>query len=459
MKLSKSLLVFLGAAPCVVFSACGGSSSSPAAGPSCPAANTSCTNAAGSTAIPTSASASVPFYIGDPNTTGAWTYPNEPLVSVTICTPGHTSASQCQTISNILLDTGSFGLRVFGSAIAPNVQLAQQSVSVAGASKPLAECAEFGSGADWGSVQNADVMLGNQTASNIPIQVININFGSIPSGCAALCPDTDPCTAGFNGILGVGPFAQDCGTACANYTDDTINYGSYFGCDGNGCYNAYAGNCGSDSTCMVEVPISQQIVNPVAQFGAGFNNGVSLTLPSVATTGASSVTGGTLQLGISSPTSVTLFPADPDGLFDGDSSDFTTIFQGTTYGGATSDPSSQTDPSLAFIDSGSNALFFPSAITECADASGFYCAGSTQSLSATMQGFSGTPSSSVSFSVADTDALLNTGNSAFNNLCGPEQGMFDWGLPFFYGRTVYVGLSGTAATVNTQSATGPYWAF
>src|SRR6476619_7474596 len=45
-------------------------------------------------------------------------YVNEPCVSVTICVPGTTN---CQTIKNLLLDTGSYGLRVFSSAISLNL--------------------------------------------------------------------------------------------------------------------------------------------------------------------------------------------------------------------------------------------------------------------------------------------------------------------------------------------------
>src|ERR1700687_2414070 len=42
-------------------------------------------------------------------------YPNKPCVSVTICKPG---TSTCQTIDDILLDTGSFGLRIFKQVLA-----------------------------------------------------------------------------------------------------------------------------------------------------------------------------------------------------------------------------------------------------------------------------------------------------------------------------------------------------
>src|SRR4051794_15179060 len=41
-------------------------------------------------------------------------YINKPCVSVTVCTPG---TSTCQTIHDILLDTGSYGLRVFKSVL------------------------------------------------------------------------------------------------------------------------------------------------------------------------------------------------------------------------------------------------------------------------------------------------------------------------------------------------------
>ena len=41
-------------------------------------------------------------------------YPNKPCVSVTVCSPG---TSTCQTISDILLDTGSTGLRIFKSLL------------------------------------------------------------------------------------------------------------------------------------------------------------------------------------------------------------------------------------------------------------------------------------------------------------------------------------------------------
>src|SRR5512143_104151 len=133
-------------------------------------------------------------------------YPNKPCVSVTVCTPG---TSTCQTVSDILLDTGSSGLRIFKEALT-TVSLAQ---IISRGSGSVAECAQFGSFSDWGPVQLADVTLGSETAKNVPIQIIDSTFGTVPSACGI--PDANPSAAGFTGILGVGVFVQDCGSTCA----------------------------------------------------------------------------------------------------------------------------------------------------------------------------------------------------------------------------------------------------
>ncbi|MGD0169371.1 MAG: DUF3443 family protein [Smithella sp.] len=153
-------------------------------------------------------------------------YPNKPCVSVTICTPG--SNTDCQTIDNILLDTGASGLRIFKSVL--TVSLTQ----VTSGSGSLADCIQYADGsADWGPVQTANVILGNEPAVTIPIHVIDSTFGTTPSQINSLCgtPDTSPSKAGFNGLLGVGLFAQDCGSICASVTGN----GMYYSCSGSVC--------------------------------------------------------------------------------------------------------------------------------------------------------------------------------------------------------------------------------
>jgi hypothetical protein len=199
---------------------------------------------------------------------------------------------------------------------------------------------------------------------------------------------------------------------------------------------------------------SAQVSNPVAAFAAGFNNGVSLQLPNVGANGASGIVG-TLTLGIPATTTNAVYPMDPSGQTDAQYLDFDTTFNGTVYGYQSTHQSS-----TAFLDSGSNALYFPSNLTVCASPNdSFYCPTTTQNLNATVAGYQGTSSTAVSFSVGNTISLLNTNNSAFSNLGGTSSAQFDWGLPFFFNRTVYVGIAGTSATINASSVNGPYWAF
>src|ERR1700686_1097756 len=56
-------------------------------------------------------------------------YINEPCVSVTICSP---SGANCQTINNILLDTGSYGLRVFSSVMSTALSASLTPVTIGG---------------------------------------------------------------------------------------------------------------------------------------------------------------------------------------------------------------------------------------------------------------------------------------------------------------------------------------
>jgi hypothetical protein len=147
-------------------------------------------------------------------------YVNEPCTSVTICSP---STGACQTISNILVDTGSFGLRIFSSAI--SVPLDQVTD---GSGKSIAECATFGSATTWGPVQKANLSLASEGSIEVPIQVIDSSYATSVN-CGS--PETAPSSAGFNGILGVGLLQYDCGDTCADYASNDM----YYSCTGSSC--------------------------------------------------------------------------------------------------------------------------------------------------------------------------------------------------------------------------------
>ncbi|OPY68527.1 MAG: hypothetical protein A4E57_01707 [Syntrophorhabdaceae bacterium PtaU1.Bin034] len=343
-------------------------------------------------------------------------YLNKPCVSVTVCSPG---TSTCQTINDILLDTANYGLRLFKDVL--TVPLSQLTIG----SASLAECVQYGDGSSqWGPVQMASVILGGEPAVQVPIQVIDATFGSLPSQCQNA--DRSPASAGFNGILGVGLFAEDCGPACTTIAGN----GRYFACTGTTCPGT-------------TVPLSSQVQNPVARLPVN-NNGVMVQLPGVPLEGSPSVDG-QLVLGIGTqsnnmPSGVTVFPARQNGTF-------TTSFNGISY--------------TSFLDTGSNGLFFPSpSATELPNcpspAAAWFCPSSTMSFSATNIAASGSPSGMVSFQIGNFLSLVSSSdNRVFPDIGGNEVGQFDWGLPFHLGRNVFVGIEGRSSGLGT----GPYWAY
>ena len=231
-----------------------------------------------------------------------------------------------------------------------------------------------------------------------------------------------------NGILGVGLFQQDCGPGCAPGGATPIPP-FYFDCPSSGCTAA-------------AMPLASQLQNPVHLFPQD-NNGILIQLPTVGDAGAPTLAG-SMIFGIGTQTNnalggATAYTVDQSG-------NFTTIFNNQTL-------------NQSFIDSGSNGIFFLDTATTgipiCAKPNdSFYCPTSTQSLTATNKGVNG-KSAPVPFSIANADSLFTTNNSAFINLGGPNPGTFDWGLPFFFGRNVFVAIEGKS----TSGGIGPFWAY
>ena len=350
-------------------------------------------------------------------------YVDGAFTSVTVCVPG--SATQCQTIDGILVDTGSSGLRILSSVL--TVALPQQTDN---SGNPIAECAAFADGITWGPVQIADVKIAGEQASSLPIQVIGSpNFSTIPADCSSQGqPEDDLSSLGANGLLGLGSSVQDCGTDCA--TSGTLSQGTYFACPSSGCADTTEG-------------LNQQIQNPVASFATD-NNGVIVELPAVS--GAEASVNGSLIFGIGTQSNnglggATIFGTDSFG-------DFNTTYQNTQY------------PS--FLDSGSNAIYFLDATTTgipvCTDLTFLYCPSIAQNITVINDAQAGTngASGSVTFTVGNADSLTsNVNNAAINGLAGPNSGGFDFGLPFFFGRNVYTAIEGKS----TPGGTGPYLAY
>ncbi len=348
---------------------------------------------------------------------------NTLFTSVTVCVPGSTSS--CQTIDHIQVDTASFGLRILAPALTLSLP-----VQKAANGDSLVECTAFVDGFSWGPVALADVRIAGESASSTPIQIIgDPRFTSIPADCSGVGPEEDTVAEfGANGILGIGVFAQDCGSGCADTAANMLYYA-----------------CNSAQCEQTAVPLSTQVPNPVTLFAAD-NNGTLIELPGVAAPGAATVTG-SLIFGVDTRSnnqsgSETVLTVDPaQGLF-------TTVFDGQSL-------------AMSITDTGSNAFYFnDSSLTPCAGAnfSGFYCPANTESFTAVLQGRNSI-TADVSFTVgnAQTMATANPTFTALPTLAGtfPTAGTFDWGLPFYFGRRVATVLEGRT----TSAGTGPYIAF
>ena len=393
-------------------------------------ATTQVTSVSATAGVTVNVNNSAPLVVdGGPTVNGVSVgYVNGAYATVTVCTPATTT---CQTIDHVLVDTGSVGFRVLASALG-SVTLPGQ---LASDSNPLAECFVQPAGYAWGPVSLAQVQVAGEIASSIPVQVIApSNFSSVPASCSSQTTGgalNSVSTLKANGILGIGVFAQDCGNTCAT---NTTAPNTYYSCPSAGCGAILAA-------------INTQVTNPITMF-PNDNNGSLIGLPPVFSGGSTNIQG-SLIFGIGTQpnnglVNASVYAVTPTGLNPGS---FVTTFNSTAYPGA--------------ISSGANANYFlSSAITgypPCTINTAYYCPSSDQTVAVTNTGTNGT-SGSVSLIVSNGDTLLSSGNTSFSNLAGPGTGRTGgllFGLPFFYGRTVFTAINGAS----TPGGTGPYFAY
>lgn len=360
-----------------------------------------------------------------------------PYITVTVCEPGST---QCQTFDHIEVDSGSYGLRILAGATDTSgnpfaLTLPQETVG----GNPVAECTQFVDGYSWGPVETADIDISGESAQNVPLQVIgDPNYTTVPTACSSTGTQEDTVTTfGANGILGVGPFAQDCGTNCTT----TASNGYYYAC--------------TTSSCQpTTLPLAEQVTDPVVDFQTD-NNGVIIEMPALGASGTAATVTGSLVFGI--------------GTEGNNSMSAQTVLTADNYGYVRTTFNGQSLP-YSFFDTGSNAFYFDdSSIPDtCLSQGNWFCPPSTLALSATNLGQNGVQST-VTFSLANaaTEFHQYPSNSAFNDIganagnesafCpnGASNCSFDFGLPFFFGHNVYVAFYGAL----TSAGTGPYFAY
>jgi hypothetical protein len=385
-----------------------------------------------------------------------------PFITVTVCAPG--STTNCEQVPNVEVDTGSYGLRIISSVLT-SAFIGSLTQETASNNQPLLECTQFADGISWGPVMVANVQMGGESASNVPIQVIgDASFeGEIPASCSSHGMEEDTVSAfGANGIIGVGPFAQDCGTGCVLSNSQYASDPSYFGCPANG---TSTGDC----QAVGVADMNQQVTNPVADFtSTGDDNGVIVEMPSVADPDGAASASGSLVFGIGTQSNNGLGSATV--LTGNDYGDITTVYNGQSL-------------QDSYVDTGSNGYYFDAQATgtppDCPSSGGsgstglsWLCPSSEQTISLTNEGQNGT-TSNVSIKIYNADTLFDEDNgtyTAFDDLgadsgsqsswCQENYGVstdcyFDLGMPFFFGRNVYIAIAGA----NTPGGEGPYFAY
>lgn len=402
--------------------------------------------------------------------------PNVAYTTVTVCVPG--STTDCQTVNNILVDTGSTGLRIFNTQFT-SAFLSQLTPSTPtdGESGIVGECAQFGSGWTWGTVTKVDMYIGGanapgsgETAFALPMDLLkgDASFPTTPTSCG----DTDVPTdfGGANGIIGINPARYDNSAAATSSVDSF-----YYDCNGT-----------KNNICtQATFSLINQVRNPITSFapdssGITDNNGVivSLTDPSIPNAGSTGLTStsGNLIFGIGTRSNNGVKPSN---VFYGDPSTQTKNIQ-TVYSSYGSQIESVYNFSI--FDTGTNTILFSDAtIPLCAGLlSDYYCptpgplaltAGivsyNVNAAGATTQGFQIINTaqffSQISANATSVPAVI-PGLAANASAALPDfpgiNNIFIWGLPFFYGKNIYVGIeSAVSYFPESVTVTGPYFGY
>ena len=327
---------------------------------------------------------------------------NRMVVSVTVCEPG---TDRCATIKDVMVDTGSTGLRLEASAV-PSWPALPKFTGPGGTR--LAECLRFVHDTAWGPLYRADVRLGGLMAKALPLQVIDDVGGPQPAACPR--SDLRPTS---NGTLGVSQHLYDCQGACEQRADAP-------------------GTFVEDGTAWLPVQgtvePAYRLPNPVSYL-VGHDNGIVIELPSPPDGGARDVAG-TLTFGVGTAENNRL---GTSGILRLDAvGRFTTVFGGKSY------PAS-------YIDSGTETyVLHDDSLPRCQGMTWAYCAEPRLFLDAEMVGRD-EKRIPIGFAIGNYQARREQPAGASDDVAEAAEARsegFVWGAPFFLGRRVSLVMDG-----------------
>lgn len=354
---------------------------------------------------------------------------NTSFITLTVCIP---NTNDCQVLDHVFVDTGSTGLRINQSALNINLR------SINFYESTIYQCMKFGEGYTFGPAATADVRIGGETAKNIPVQVFNdVDHSNVPTDCSNGLPFADLNNFGAKAIVGVNP-----------YSNPNNNY--------TGVYT-----CRESQPCAKvenprEIPV-QLNLNPVVAFSKD-NNGLIINLPPVNFAESSALVG-YMVFGLdtqnnnqvnSSPVKV-LGSSNPDfqvGYFHANSNSL--------------------NSSYAIFDSGYQTYYFYDAnMAQCTlpnpDGHSYYCPNSfPQYWSSRISSYNSADIvgeiSALIINYEVTLGLHDTVVPGLGEVASQVDNLTIYGLPFFFGKRVYIGLMGESGN-QTPLGIGPAWGY
>ena len=341
---------------------------------------------------------------------------NRMVVSVTVCEPG---TERCVTVDDVMVDTGSTGLRLEASAVPTWLRLPAFSGPNG---KPLAECLRFVHDTAWGPLQRADVRLGGLIARKHSLAGPSTTRGAHRRR-RAHAPMSVPTS---NETLGVGQHLFDCQGACQQRTEAP----GVFVWDGT-----------EWSPVDGAVEPAYRLPNPVSYL-PGHDNGIVIDLPSPPDEGAREVVG-TLTFGVVAGDKVDTagHPAPRRGPAGS-----RTMLAGRSY------PTS-------YIDSGTETyVLYDASLPRCRDMPWAYCAEPRRTLRAEMVGTDG-KGIPTTFNVGNYQTSRERHAGASDDVAEVADQQADvviWGAPFFLGRRISLVMDGSSVP-GTPSLAGPFY--
>lgn len=343
---------------------------------------------------------------------------NVPYITIKICKPGvvPVNTEYCQVIDHVMIDTGSFGLKINQSALSGDFTSSLPTLNDIN-NNPVYTCAQYGSGYMFGSDNYADIYISGEKARNMPIQIINDgNQSNLPIQCTSTGKFNNLANYGAKAILGINPSVYLSNDSFDNFT--FIN-------------NQYQQIMGSSDI------IESINVNPIVGFGVD-NNGIIFNLPTVTSNQNVNIYG------------EIIFGLDTKINNLVNANEVISAAQGGQFYAQNISPTAG-ESTEAIIDTGTNGFMFAADLAVC-HGTNIYCPSSTTDWVTKVFGVNGLTQSNITQQISNS--VSRNQIAPFMGLIRPNSQGIIYGMPFLFSKTVFMSFESTQTALGTGPSIG-----